>query len=76
MKNKSTYSLLMNAESEEKGRSIFETAVYSGVVLCTVLSIWAFASGDVVTPGMNRVKAEAAPVVEAPAQQIVIASRG
>jgi hypothetical protein len=76
MKNKSTYSLLMNADAEEKGRSIFETVVYSGVVLCTVVSVWAFASGDVVTPGMNRVKAETATVIEAPAQPIVIASRG
>ena len=77
MKNKSTYSLLMNADSEEKGRSIFETIVYSSVVMATALSVWAFASGSVVTPGMNRPERDAAKFAkEAPAQQpIVLASR-
>ena len=78
MKNKSTYQLLVNSESEEKGRSIFETAVYSTVVLATALSIWAFASGDVVTPGMGRVDGgnEAGLAVKAQAEQpIVIAAR-
>ena len=75
MKNKSTYSLLVNADSEEKGRSIFETAVYSSVVIATALSVWAFASGAVVTPGMNRPERDAAKfAVEAPAQPIVLAS--
>ena len=77
MKNKSTYSLLINAEAEEKGRSIFETAVYSLVVLCTAMSVWAFASGAVVTPGMNRATTDNAIFAEAPASQqpIVLASR-
>ncbi|CAA9236282.1 MAG: hypothetical protein AVDCRST_MAG42-1851 [uncultured Chthoniobacterales bacterium] len=78
MKNKSTYSLLVNADSEEKGRSIFETAVYSTVVLATAMSVWAFASGDVVTPGMGRGDAgnEAGFTIKAQAEQpIVIASR-
>jgi len=56
MKTKSTYSLLMNAESEEKGRSIFETAVYSLIVLCMTLSVWSFATGDVTVPGQSAVK--------------------
>ena len=78
MKNKSTYSLLVNADSEEKGRSIFETAVYSLVAMATALAVWAFATGAVVTPGMGRVDAgnEAAFAVKAHAEQpIVIAAR-
>ena len=78
MKKKSTYSLLVNADSEEKGRAIFETAVYSTVCLATALSVWAFASGAVVTPGMGRADKgnEAGFAVEAQAEQpIVIAAR-
>ncbi|MFN2509573.1 MAG: hypothetical protein ABR589_12480 [Chthoniobacterales bacterium] len=56
MKTKSTYSLLINADAEEKGRSIFETAVYSLVVLCTALSVWHFASGEVTLPGQTSTK--------------------
>ena len=76
MKNKSTYSLLVNADSEEKGRSIFEGAIYSTVILATALSVWAFASGSVLIPGMGRVDAnEARLAVEAQAAQpIVIAA--
>lgn len=75
MKNKSTYSLLINADSEEKGRSIFEAAIYSSVVLATALSVFSFATGSVVLPGMNRVKADSGIAIEAPAQQpIVVAS--
>ncbi len=54
MKTKSTYSLLLNADSEEKGRSIFETATYTVVVLSMALSVWYFASGAVTLPGQNR----------------------
>ena len=79
MKNKSTYQLLVNSESEEKGRSIFETAVYSTVCLATALSVWAFASGDVVTPGMGRADKgnEAGFTIKTQAveQPIVIAAR-
>ena len=76
MKNKNTYSLLMNAAAEEKGRSIFETVIYSSVVLATAVSVWAFAIGNIVTPGMNRPERDAAKFAkEAAAQQpIVIAS--
>ena len=56
MKTKSTYSLLLNADSEDKGRSMFETAVCSLVVLATAVSIWAFAAGSVIIPGQTRVK--------------------
>ena len=48
--NRSTYSLLLNADAEEKGRSIFESVVYGLVVLCTAVSFWQFASGEVVLP--------------------------
>jgi hypothetical protein len=53
MKTKSTYSLLLNAEAEDKGRSIFESGVYATVILCTVLSGWALASTTVRLPGDN-----------------------
>lgn len=59
MKNKSTYSLLLAADAEEKGRSIFETVIYSLVVLSTVVSVWSFASGDVTVPGQTSVKKDA-----------------
>ena len=39
--NRSTYAMLVH--SEEKGRSIFEVAVYALVALSVVLSIWQFA---------------------------------
>ncbi len=48
--NRSTYSLLLNADAEEKGRSIFEAAIYGMVVLCTAVSVFQFAAGDVVLP--------------------------
>lgn len=49
---KNTYSLLLN--SEEKGRSIFESAIYGLVVLCVAFTGWQFASNSVITPGMNN----------------------
>jgi hypothetical protein len=77
MKNKSTYSLLINADAEEKGRSIFETAVYMVMIGFTAISVWMFASGPVVLPGMYRDSAKPAAIaVEAPAQPIALASRG
>ncbi len=78
MKNKHTYSLLVNAEAEEKGRSLFETLVYSSVVMATALSVWAFATGAVVTPGMGRPNGgnKAGFAIKAQADQpIVLASR-
>ena len=75
MKNKNTYSLLVNADAEEKGRSIFETAVYSSVVMATALSVWAFASGAVITPGMNRGDRDGVAVEAQVEQPIVLASR-
>ena len=49
MKN-NTYSLLLNADAEEKGRSIFESVVYGLVILCTAVAAFQFAAGDVVLP--------------------------
>ena len=47
---KNTYSLLLNADAEEKGRSLFESVVYGLVILCTAVSAWQFAASDVVLP--------------------------
>ena len=48
MKSQSTYSLLV--QSQEQGRSIFETAVHALVVLSTVVAIFQFASQSVIVP--------------------------
>ncbi len=50
MKTKNTYSLLV--QSQEKGRSIFEGAIYALVILCTAVSGWQFASNSVALPRM------------------------
>ncbi len=76
MKTKNTYSLLIN--SEEKGRSIFETAVYGLVVLSMVFSVFAFASQAIVVPGVQ--KTSGSPVIQTiatqPIDKTVIAARG
>jgi hypothetical protein len=41
MNKQTTYALLMR--SEEKGRDLFETAVYAICVLSAVFAIWQFA---------------------------------
>jgi hypothetical protein len=72
---KNTYSLLVS--SEEKGRSIFESAVYGLVILCTAFSAWQFASKPVTTPGMTTTKPAPAPVVaDASPKPVVLADRG
>ena len=48
MKTQSTYSLLV--KSQEKGRSLFEGAIYAMVTLSTVVSILQFASQSVTVP--------------------------
>ncbi|MFL6540231.1 MAG: hypothetical protein ACJ8HU_05680 [Chthoniobacterales bacterium] len=60
MKKQNTYSLLLAAE--EKGRSIFESAIYGLVVVCTAFTGWAFVSSAVTTPGMNRATKNSTPV--------------
>jgi hypothetical protein len=51
MKTKSTYSILLNAEAEEKGRSTFESGVFAFIILCAAFSGWSFASTTVRLPG-------------------------
>jgi hypothetical protein len=55
MKKPSTYSLLVR--SEEKGRSLFETAVYALVVLSAIVSIGQFTLTTVTLPGDIAAKA-------------------
>ena len=78
MKNKSTYSLIINADTEEKGRSIVEVSVYALVLLCMAVSGWQFASTSVTLPKKSpKQNAPQSMVAEAPvAQPPVIASRG
>ncbi|HEX8281408.1 MAG TPA: hypothetical protein VF551_08525 [Chthoniobacterales bacterium] len=52
MKNSSTYSLLVR--SEEKGRNLFESAVYSLVVLSTMASLTLFAMQSITLPGETQ----------------------
>jgi hypothetical protein len=80
MKNKNTYSLILNAEAEDKTSSLFEVAVYGVVILGMAISSWNFASGKVTLPGENRApKSEQRSMATVPAEQpapIVLASRG
>lgn len=73
MKNKNTYSLLVN--SEEKGRSLFEGTLYTLVVLCTAFTAWQFASSSVVLPGVDRAnRAQTEMVAHIPAEQPLAAA--
>ncbi len=73
MKTKNTYSLI--AQSQEKGRSIFEAVIYGLVIVCTAFSGWQFASHSVVLPGMNRSNnAPTEMVAHVPADQSVSAN--
>ncbi len=77
MKSKNTYSLLVN--SEEKSRSIFETAVYGLVVLSMTFAVFAFVSQSVTVPRMPRGSAGAAQaevIAATPAQPPLVASQG
>jgi hypothetical protein len=66
---KNTYSLLLNANAEEKGRSIFETVVYGLVVACCAFSAVQFASGDVVLPAGGTTASSKAAYAAATTQQ-------
>ena len=80
MKSKNTYSLILNAEAEDRSHSICEAAVYGLVLLGMAVSGWNFASGTVTLPGQNRApKSEQSMIATAPAEQpapFVLASRG
>lgn len=56
---KSTYALLVR--SEEKERGLFETIIYSMLVLSAVIGIWQFAHLRIPTPFANT---EHTPVAE------------
>ena len=58
---KSTYALLV--QSEEKERGLFETIVYSLLVLSAVIGIWQFAHLRVPSPFANTERTPAAEVV-------------
>ncbi len=57
-KTESTYALLVR--SEERSRSIFESAVYLLVVLSSILTIWQFIDQPVPLP-VSVVQAHTAP---------------
>ena len=80
MNSKNTYSLILNAEAEDKRSSAFETLVYAVVILGMAVSSWSFVSGKVTLPGQNRApKSQQNIMATVPAEQpapIVIASRG
>jgi hypothetical protein len=58
---KSTYALL--AQSEEKERGLFETIVYSLLVVSAVVGIWQFAHLRIPSPFANSERNIAAEVV-------------
>ena len=75
----------MNSGAEEKGRSIFETAVYGVVVLCMAISGWEMMSTKVTMPGLTpaqqaqqEAKAQQSIIATAPAEQAqpLLAARG
>lgn len=67
---KNTYSLLLNADAEEKGRSIFEAAVYGLVILCTAVAGFQFAASEVVLPtGGSTASSKAAYAAVTPQHQ-------
>ena len=74
MKTKSTYSLLVR--SEEKGRSIFEMAVYGMLVVSSLVSVLEFASTPMTLPTTIAAHAPANTVVVAAAAQIAADARG
>lgn len=78
MKNKSTYSLLVDAATEEKSRSLFETGVYGLVLLCMAISGWQFAFTSVTLPKKSPKKdAPQSMIADAPIEQSpVVASQG
>ncbi|HVF73239.1 MAG TPA: hypothetical protein VM940_16675 [Chthoniobacterales bacterium] len=58
---KSTYAMIL--QSEEKERGLFETLIYSLLVLSAVVGIWQFAHLRIPTPFANTERAAATQVV-------------
>jgi hypothetical protein len=52
---KSTYAMLL--QSEEKERGLFETIVYSVLIVSAVIGIWQFAHLRIPTPFANNERA-------------------
>jgi hypothetical protein len=69
-----TYSLLVR--SEEKGRSIFEMAVYGMLVLCSFASVLQFASAPMTLPTNLAASATTSAIVVAAAPQVAVDARG
>jgi hypothetical protein len=46
-----TYDLIVESESEDKGRNILETVIYAIFILSAVVSIFQAAAQPVVVPG-------------------------
>ncbi len=74
MKTQSTYSLLIN--SQEKGRSLFEAAIYVLVMLTAVVSVGQFATETVTLPGQAAAKKASSTMVADAAVQTPAEARG
>ena len=74
MKTQSTYSLLVN--SYEKGRSIFESAVYGLLVLSAIASIGQFATQSVMAPTEIAANTARTTIVADAATQVMVPARG
>ena len=74
MKTKSTYSLLVN--SYEKGRSIFESAVYGLLVVSAIASIGQFATQSITSPGEIAANSPRTAVVAQATTPAAIPARG
>ena len=74
MKTQSTYSLLIN--SQEKGRGLFETAIYALVMLTAVVSVGQFATEPVTLPGQAAAKKASSTMVADAAVQLPAEARG
>ncbi len=61
MKTQSTYSLLV--KSQETGRSIFETAVNTLLVLSSVAAILQFAAQSLIVPAQTGASATSSAIV-------------
>lgn len=75
MKNKNTYSMI--AQSEEKGRTIFESTLYALFVVATLFCGWQFATNSLALPSTTTAgDAPAAIVAKATPEQPLVADRG
>lgn len=73
MKTKNTYSLLI--DSEEKGRSLFESAIYGLAAASMAFAFFAFASQTATSPQASKSSAAATDTIATQPAQPLIASR-